>query len=651
MHRIFELIQELNLYRDAYYNNNQSMVSDQEYDALFDELSRLEKETGIIISTSPTQTVGYEVKSKLNKVEHPIPLLSLDKTKSVTEILEFMDGQKCLAMLKADGLTIKLVYENGKLVEGSTRGSGTQGEEISHNVKVFRNVPLEIPFANRIVIVGEAVIHYDDFDKINEKIPDGEKYKNPRNLASGSVRQLDSKVCSERSVSFYAFGALEGLEEDSKFDRFSRLIDFGFDLITHVKIDEPSLDGLSETINNLRELATDDYIPIDGLVFTYDSVKYSDMLGKTSHHPLHSKAFKFKDEIAETTLREIEWSVGKTGAITPVAIFDEVEIDGTNVTRASMHNISIMEELQIGIGDSIGVIKANQIIPQVTENYTKSNNFELPEHCPVCGEETVVKKEKKSKVLMCNNEGCEAKFLKKLEHFVSRDAMNIEGLSEATLEKFVQEGYIKDFVDIFKLEQYKNNISTMQGFGLRSFNNLISSINKARETELHRIIYSMSIPLIGKSASKAISKYVKHDFNRLIELLDVCFDWSVIEDFGALTSYSLNDWYTPQTRDLLFRLHDEVKLKAQQNVSNNYKDLSNMVFVVTGEFENFKPRKVLEDLIVSCNGKMSSSVSAKTSVLITNDTTSGTKKNKEAQRLGVPIMNELEFMKFIGMEA
>ena len=485
--RIKVLVKELNQYRHSYYNLDNSIVSDSKYDKLFDELSQLEKETGYVLSISPTVTVGYEVVSKLNKVTHDIPLLSLDKTKEVKDIVKFKGNYDILMMLKDDGLTVELNYDDGILIQGSTRGNGIIGEDITINVRQFKNIPLTIPYKGKLSLTGEALIHYNDFKIINSKLPEGEKYKNPRNLTSGSVRQLSSKECANRFVYFYAFNILECDTElsDSKKDRFIWLHEQGFTITPYTKLNDETIDTectLEDHISIMKTVAETKHIPIDGLVITYDSVNHSESLGKTSHHPLHSLAFKFQDELSETILREIEWSLGKTGQITPVAIFDEVEIYGTTVARASLHNLSIMEELELGIGDDIGVTKGNMIIPQVIENYTRSNNIVIPDNCPVCNGDTEIKQDKDSKVLICTNDDCSGKFIKKLSHFVSRDAMNIEGLSEQTLDKLVEMGFIEEFADIYRLEQYKKEIISLDGFGLKSYNKLIEAINKSRNS-------------------------------------------------------------------------------------------------------------------------------------------------------------------------
>jgi DNA ligase (NAD+) len=650
--RMNELVKQLNLYRHQYYNENNSEVDDVVYDALFDELTRLEQSLGVTLTNSPTQTVGYQVVSKLIKVQHPYPLLSLDKTKEVDMLEKFLDNKPYMIMIKADGLTVQLDYDQGVLVQASTRGDGYVGEDITHNALTFKNIPKIIPFKGKLSVVGEAVIHYDDFATINEGLE--KKYKHPRNLASGSVRQLSSEECAKRKIHFYAFGIIANdniKRTDSKVEGFMWLANLGFSLVFATKSERTDTRTLQYYIDTLEKFAYDKFLPIDGMVVSFDSIKYSESLGATSHHPLHSYAFKFEDEIAESNIIGIEWSMGKT-AITPVAIFEEVEIDGTMVSRASLHNISIMQELKIGIGDSIGVVKANMIIPQVVKNYTGSNNIEIPSVCPCCGGATGIKQLNESKVLICTNVDCPAKILKKLSHFVSREAMNIDGLSEATLEKFVDAGFIEEFSDIYKLERYKDVIVKMEGFGEKSYKKMIEAINKSKETEMYRVIYSMSIPSIGRSASKAIAKFFEYDIEQFLDSICFGFNFSKIDEFGDITNDNIQNWCDEVGNLSQFsRVLEQVTIKKPEtNLNAELKDLTGLTFCCTGEFEKFKPRKVLEDLILYRNGKLSGSVSKKTTALITNDKTSGSSKNKDADKNNIPIMNEVEFMNYIGMQ-
>jgi len=654
--RLHFLVNKLNIYRHEYYNLNSPSITDAEYDALFDELKQLEEETEIILSNSPTQTVGYEVKSKLQKVTHPIPLLSLEKTKDVEEIKKFLKNTPHMVMIKADGLTVKLDYDKGELVQASTRGDGTTGEDITHNARTFQNIPVKIPYLGKLSVVGEAIIHQEDFDLINEELQkEGRKtYTHPRSLVSGSVRQLSNQECANRNVHFYCFGLLECEDalSDSKDDRFLWLGNLGFSIVYGTKSDIYDIKILQYYIDTLENLAQENGLPIDGIVFSFDSVEYSNSLGNTSHHPLHSLAFKFEDVITTTKITDIEWSIGKTGTITPVAIFEEVDIDGSAVSRASLHNISIMEELELGYGDIIGVVKANMIIPQVITNYTRTNTFKIPNQCPCCSVTTEIKQDNNSKVLVCPNKNCSEKKLRKLMHFVSRDAMNIEGLSEATLEKFIQKGFIDTYLDIYKLSQYKNEIIEMDGFGEKSYNKLIESIEKSKITDFYRVIYSQSIHLIGRTASKTIARHFNYKMEDFLNAICYQFDFSNLDDFGSTMNDSIQSWCDDLVNLRLFGEFLDIvtiNIPAVVNSELMLRDLKGLTFCCTGEVKKFKSRKELEELITSRNGKLSSSVSSKTFALITNDKESGSSKNKKAKELGIQIMNEDEFAIYMGI--
>lgn len=642
INRIQELVKQLNVYRNEYYNLNKPTVSDVTYDKLFDELSNLEKETGYILSNSPTQTVGYEVKSKLSKVEHPIPLKSLSKTKSIDELIKWCGNHDILLMIKADGLTVELLYDNGNLIQASTRGNSIIGEDISHNAKVFKNIPLTIPFKGLLRIAGEAIIHKNDFNKINSKLSDEEKYATPRNLVAGSVRQLDSKICSQREVYFQAFGILECSEKlsDSKCDRLSWLSNNGFDVIYNIVVDKSNLEG---RINRAREVAEQCFIPYDGMVITFDSVKYSKSLGETSHHPLHSIAFKFADESETTTLRDIEWSVGRTGVITPVAIFDTVILDNTEVSRASVHNLSICEELELGIEDSISIIKANQIIPQIEENFTRSNNLVIPETCPVCGGKTVIQQLNNSKMLYCTNNNCKAKLLFRTKHMVSRDALNIEGLNERTIQKMIDLKYINQPWDIFDLPMAK--ILKIEGYAQKSATKLWDAIQKARNCDFDRAIYACGIELVGRKVSKDIAKEFETIDNLLYCLRrdDARSILGMIDGIGDTTIDSLLN-----NVNILENMVDYLSISSVEKKETTFKSLENITFVVTGNVETFKNRKELEELITSLGGKLSGSVSSKTNYLINNDITSTSGKNKKANELNIPIISEQMFNELIG---
>ena len=649
--RIHELTARLNVYRHNYYNLNKPTISDQKYDAMFDELSTLEKECNLVLYNSPTITVGYEVVSKLQKVEHPIPLKSLSKTKSIDEINQWRKNQDILGMLKADGLTNEIVYNEGMLIEGSTRGNSIIGELITHNCKVYKNIPKQIPFKGFLRIAGESIIHKDDFDKINSKLSEEDKYATPRNLVSGSCRQLKSEICSQREVYFYAFGILECSEElsDSKYEQFKWLNELGFSTISHVKINKG--ENIEQYIDKMYQIAKETKTPIDGLVFSMDSVKYSKSLGETSHHPHHSISLKAIDIAEITQLTGIEWSVGRTGVITPVAIFDTVLLDNTEVSRASLHNLSIIEDLELGLFDSISIVKCNMIIPQIEENFTRSNNLEIPKVCPVCGGNTIIEQLNESKVLKCTNDNCSAKLLKKFSHFVSRDALNIEGLSEQTLEKFINQGWLKTFDDIYDLEKYKSQIIKLEGFGSKSYKKLIDSINKSKKVKLQNFIYSLGIPQIGKGASKILAKHFNNDWFEFENALIDRFDFTKLNDFGDITNQSLHDWYNNGIERIMWiKLTYTLEfVKDEERKDNvNYKSLDNLVFVVTGNIETFKNRKELEELITSLNGKLSGSVSKNTRYLLNNDVTSNSSKNLKARQLGVEIISEAQFNEMIG---
>ena len=648
--RIKQLVKELNIHRHNYYNLNKPTISDKEYDNMIEELTNLENECNFILNNSPTITVGYEVISKLQKVEHPIPLKSLSKTKSIDEINQWRKNQDILAMLKADGLTNEIVYKNGTLIEGSTRGNSFIGELITHNCKTYRNLPKVIPFKGFLRLAGESIIHKDDFDKINSKLSDEDKYATPRNLVSGSCRQLNSEICSQREVNFYAFGVLECNKElsDSKFKQFKWLNELGFSTINHVKINKG--ENIYQYIDKMYQIAEETKTPIDGLVFTMDSVKYSKSLGETSHHPHHSIALKAIDLAETTQLTGIEWSVGRTGVITPVALFQTVLLDNTEVSRASLHNLSIIEELELGIGDSVSIIKANQIIPQIEENFTRSNNIEIPKVCPICGGITVIEQLNESKVLKCTNDNCSAKLLKRFSHFVSRDALNIEGLSEQTLEKFINQGWLKTFDDIYNLDKYKSQIIKMDGFGSRSYSKLMNSIEKSKKVKMQNFLYALGIPQIGKGSSKIIAKHFNNDWFTFGKALLNGFDFTILDDFGDITNQSLYNWYKNDSEiNMWIGLINIMEFeKEEKKVELSLKSLEGLTFVVTGSVETFKNRKELEELITSLLGKLSSGVSSKTNFLINNDISSTTGKNKKANDLGIEIISETQFNEMIG---
>lgn len=657
VNRVKELVSMLNKYRNSYYNEENSLVSDYEYDTLYDELKSLEESTGVVFSNSPTITVGYKVESKLEKVIHSHPMLSLDKTKSVKELQKFAGNQDCILSLKLDGLTVLLTYDKGQLVQAESRGNGEEGEIITHNAKVFENIPLTIDYKGHLEIEGEAIITYDDFEKINSLIenPD-DRYKNPRNLASGSVRQLDSGIAAQRHIKFVAWKVPTAIDNFNDNDSFlHRLIyikGLGFDvvpLLTYVNgsYDEEHID---EMIEALKNVADNMEYPIDGLVMTYNNIPYGESLGCTGHHPKHSIAFKFYDEEVETILRDIDWTLGKSGQITPTAIFDPVEIDGTVVERASVHNVSILTKLELMIGDTITVYKANQIIPQIAENLSanerhKRDSYQYtiyPSECPVCGGKTEIKQDNDSKVLICTNPNCKGKLLGKLTHFVSKNAMNITGLSEATLEKFIELGWLNSFIDIYSLKEHKDEMIKLEGFGKKSVEKLLNAIENSKNTTLDRFIYAHSIPLIGKSASKTISKHCNGSWDKFRELYRRYFNWTKLEDFGDTMSQNLNEYLDKYGEDMLI-LGSEMTFDISQTANVSSANLSEKVFVITGSLNHFASRDEAKEKIESLGGKVTGSVSKKTNYLVTNES-SNSSKYKKAIELGVPVITENELI-------
>lgn len=657
--RINELVIALNKYRNAYYNEQKSLISDKEYDELFDKLKSLEEKTGIIMSNSPTITVGYEVKSELEKVTHSHLMQSLDKTKSIDDLKKFAGDKGCLLSLKLDGLTVLLTYENGELIQAETRGNGEIGEIITHNAKVFENIPLHIDYKGYLEVEGEAIITYDDFEKINSLIenPD-DKYKNPRNLVSGSVRQLDSSIASQRHIKFIVWKVPNGLQEESFLKRLGKVSALGFETVTLLTYTNKSIydsEYLSEMIEDLKYKARHKGYPIDGLVMTYDDIKYGDSLGITGHHPKHSIAFKFYDEEVQTKLKYIDWTMGKTGVLTPTAVFEPVEIDGTTVERASVHNISILTKLDLHIGDIIEVYKANQIIPQIKRNVSAEKRITkdyiaLPAKCPVCGGETEIKQDNDSKVLVCTNNNCKGKLLGKLTHFVSKNAMNIDGLSEATLEKFINEGFIESFIDIYNLKnKFYNDIIKLDGFGKQSTDKLIDAIEISKKTTLERFINALGIPLIGRSASKTISKYFDGDFERFIKETtnpSEIFNWRNLEDFGE-TMHNAIWLYLHNNKDMIIELATYMDFQIPQKLTNTSTNIIGKTFVITGSLNTFANRDKAKEIIENLGGKVSNSVSKKTDYLVNNNINSTSGKNKKAKELNIPIITEEELLKIL----
>ena len=643
--RMRELVELLNKARRAYEQENTEIMSNFEYDRLYDELLSLEKELETTLASSPTVNVGYEVLSELPKERHETPMLSLDKTKDVERLREFLGDQQAVISWKMDGLTIVLTYENGVLKKAVTRGNGEIGEVVTNNAKVFRNVPLSIPFKGELVLRGEAVISYKDFEKINEEIGDADaKYKNPRNLCSGSVRQLNNEVTAKRNVRFYAFTLVKADNvdfENSRAYQLKWLQEQGFDVVEHHLV---TRDTVGDEVAWFAEHIRENEVPSDGLVLIYDDISYGQSLGTTAKFPRDSFAFKWEDEVRKTTIREIEWSPSRTGLINPVAIFDPVELEGTTVSRASVHNISIMEELELGIGDTVTVYKANMIIPQIAENLTRSGVSEIPKECPVCKKPTKISMENNTKTLYCMNPKCQAKHVKSFSLFASRDAMNIEGLSEATLEKFIINGYVKDFTDIFHLDRYEAEIKTMEGFGEKSYENLRKRIENARKTTLPRLIYSLGIPNIGISNAKMICRALGEDPKRVIRATEE--ELSAISGVGGVIAGTFVEYFKDTAHvDVFDLLLKEVELTKE--TSEEDQKFAGVNFVITGSVEHFVNRAQVKEEIEKRGGKVTGSVTSKTNYLINNDTGSGTAKNKKARELGIPIISEEDFLQMM----
>ena len=640
--RMKELIPVLQEASKAYYQEDREIMSNFEYDKLYDELENLEKETGVTLAGSPTVSVGYEALDELPKEAHETPMLSLDKTKDVEALRDFIGDHKTLLSWKLDGLTIVLTYGDGKLQKAVTRGNGVVGEVITNNARVFKNIPLQISFKGDLVLRGEAIINYSDFEKINEEIEDVDaRYKNPRNLCSGSVRQLNNEITARRNVHFYAFFLVraQGVDfQNSREKQFQWLKEQGFEVVEYRSVTRDTLDEAMEYFST--QVAKNDF-PSDGLVALYDDIAYGDSLGTTAKFPRNSYAFKWKDEIRETTLKEIEWSPSRTGLINPVAIFEPVELEGTTVSRASVHNISIMKELQLGIGDKIQVYKANMIIPQIAENLTRSGNLEIPDTCPVCGKEARVIKTNEVESLYCMNPDCQAKKIKSFTLFVSRDAMNIDGLSEATLEKFILKGFIKDFGDIFEIGKYREEIVNMEGFGEKSFDNLMASLERARHTTLPRLLYSLGIANIGLANAKVICKEFDYDLEKMIHA--TAEEISGIEGIGPVIAKSYTEYFADEEKMKKFR-HLLSHLELEEVKQENRLTLEGKQFVITGSVNHFANRAQLKEYIEQRGGKVTGSVTSKTDYLINNDVTSNSSKNKKARELEIPILSEEDFL-------
>ncbi len=648
--RIKELVELLNEASRVYYAQDKEIMSNYEYDKLYDELVALEEETGVTLANSPTVNVGYEAVDELPKEAHDYPMLSLGKTKDREELKDWLQGKEGLLSWKLDGLTIVLTYRNGQLEKAVTRGNGEVGEVITNNAKTFKNLPLSIAHKGELILRGEAVITYSDFEKINAKIADdAAKYKNPRNLCSGSVRQLNNQVTAERNVKLYAFTLVhaEGVEfKNSREKQFLFLKEQGFDVVDYVKV---TPDTILEAIDSFEKRIADYDVPSDGLVMTYEDIAYGEALGRTAKFPRHSIAFKWRDEIKETILREIEWSASRTGLINPVAIFEPVELEGTTVSRASVHNVSMCKALKLGLGDKITVYKANMIIPQIAENLTGSNTLEIPKVCPVCGGATEIRSVNEAQFLYCTNEVCDAKSVKAFTLFVSRDAMNIDGMSEATLEKFIDSGFLQEFADLYHLDRYEETIVNMEGFGEKSYKKLQNSIETSRETTLPRVLYALGIAGIGVATAKVLCKEFAYDLDKLMNATEESL--SEVEGIGeviakAFVKYMRKDENIAKIKNLM------KELKLQEVVVNEAEQsLNGMSFCITGSLNHFDNRDALKEMIEQKGGKVTGSVTSKTHCLINNDITSGSGKNKKAKELQIPILTEEEFMvKYLSIE-
>lgn len=643
--RIKELVEILNKAAKSYYVDAVEIMPNIEYDKLYDELVKLEKETNVVLSNSPTQNVGYETASELPKKAHESPMLSLDKTKSVTELEDWLGDNEALLSWKMDGLTIVLTYRGGELVEAVTRGNGIIGEVITNNAKNFQNVPLKIEYKGELILRGEAVIKYSDFKRINESISDADaKYKNPRNLCSGSVRQLNPAVTRERKVYFNVFNVVKADNidfENSKAKQFEWAKNEGFDVVEYKFTNRGSL---ANDIADFESRIVGNDIPSDGLVLLLDDIALGERLGSTAKFPRNAMAFKWSDERQTTKLKYIEWSPSRTGLINPVAVFEPVELEGTTVSRASLHNVSIFEELMLGVGDEISVYKANMIIPQVYENLTKSNTEKVPKICPACGKDTTIKKDNESKVLLCTNPDCQVKHIKQYALMASRDALNIDGLSESTLEKFLSKGFIKSDSDLFHLDKFKDEIINMDGFGKRSYEKLIAALDEAKNTTVSRFLYSLGIAGIGSANAKMIAKYFDNDIDRIISASKD--DLLEIEGIGEVLANSIADFFKSEKNiENVESLRKILKFEKEESGSGD--KLSGKVCVITGSLQHFSNRNELKELIEKNGGKVSGSVSSKTNYLINNDTASNSSKNKKAKELGVEIISEEDFLKLL----
>lgn len=646
--RMRELVDRLNEAAAVYYQGKDEIMSNLEYDKLYDELVRLEQETGMILSASPTQKVGYEVLSELPKETHSAPMLSLDKTKDVDALTAWLGDQSGLLSWKMDGLTIVLTYEGGSLSKAVTRGNGQVGEVITNNARTFSNIPLTVPFQGQMILRGEAVISYSEFERINRMLPEEEQYKNPRNLCSGSVRQLNNEITAERNVSFFAFALVqaEGVDfHNSQREKMEFMEQQGFDVVEYREVTAGNLSDAVKLFSD--KISTNDF-PSDGLVLLMDDIAYGESLGRTAKFPRNAIAFKWADEMADTHLIQVEWSASRTGLINPIAIFEPVELEGTTVSRASVHNISILRQLELGIGDMIQVYKANMIIPQIADNLTRSGNLPIPETCPVCGNPTSIRRDNDVEVLLCNNPSCLAKKVKALTLFVSRDAMDMEGLSEATIEKLLERGMLHSMADLFRLSRYRDEITAMDGFGEKSYEKLIAAAESARQTTLPKFLYSLGIPNIGLSNARMICDAFGYDFEKIRHV--TAEELVHIDGIGEVIARSFEDYFSsPENNRMVDELLQEIVLEHTPQPSSEEQSLRGQVFVITGSLEHFENRNMLKERIEQLGGKVTGSVTGKTTFLINNDINSNSSKNKKAKQINVPIITEEEAIARFGL--
>lgn len=645
--RMKELVEKLNQAAKVYYQGQDEQMSNFEYDRLYDELLALEKESGTILAGSPTQRVGYEVLSELPKERHPSPMLSLDKTKEVEVLADWLGEQEGLLSWKMDGLTVVLTYENGELVKAVTRGNGQVGEVITNNARVFQNIPLHIAWKGQVVLRGEAVIPYSEFERINEELPEEEQYKNPRNLCSGSVRQLNNEITARRNVNFFAFALVqaEGVDfQNSQEKKYLFMKEQGFEVVEYKRV---TAGNIADTVAWFSDKITSNDFPSDGLVLLYDDIAYGESLGTTAKFPRNAIAFKWADELAKTTLREVEWSASRTGLINPVAIFDPVELEGTTVSRASAHNLSIVRQLKLGIGDTIEVYKANMIIPQIAQNLTGSASVTPPEKCPVCQEPTSIHSDNGVEVLFCENRNCLAKKIKSISLFVSRDAMNIDGMSEATIEKLLAKGLIHQLGDLFRIQKHKEEIVSMEGFGEKSYEKLQNAVETAKKTTVSRFLYSLGIPNIGASNAKVICKAFDQDFDKVRHATEE--ELVEVDGVGSVIAKAFVAFFEEkQNQEMVDDLLSVITLEKEEESSNA--NMQELQFVITGSVNHFANRNEVKALIESRGGKVTGSVTGKTDYLINNDSQSNSSKNKKAKELGIPILTEDEFIDKFSIE-